>query len=122
MLLQAALNGPFTKSRHPALPVTAAELAADALACRDAGAGAFHLHPRDADGIERLAAGVVDGVVRTVLGRARLAATRPLISDAVERGLDTRVGFEDTVLLPDARTAASNAELVAAYELGAGQS
>jgi len=32
------------------------------------------------------------------------------------------VGFEDTVLLPDGPTAASNAELVAAYELGAGQS
>lgn len=102
MLLQAALNGPFTKSRHPALPVTAADLAADALACRDAGAGAFHLHPRDADGIERLAAAVVDEVVRTV-----------------RDGLGCPVG----VTVPDGRTAASNAELVAAaYELGAGRS
>lgn len=50
-------------------------------------------------------------------------ATWPLISDAVARGLDTRVGFEDTVLLPDGQTAATNAELVAAaYELGAGRS
>jgi len=39
VLLQAALNRPFTHSRHPVLPVTAAELAA---------------------------AAVVDGVVRTV--------------------------------------------------------
>lgn len=238
MLLQAALNGPYTKSRHPAVPITAAELAADALACRQAGANAFHLHPRDADGIERMSAAVVDEVVRTVrnglgcpvgvttgawiepdlahriglvgqwtepdytsvnlpedgsieliqallaagigveagvwsvadaklLARSGLAgrltrvlveplgvtardglaevaaihrvlddagvdvprlqhgdgeSTWPLISDAVARGLDTRVGFEDTLLLPDGRPAASNAELVAAaYELGAGQ-
>jgi uncharacterized protein (DUF849 family) len=238
VLLQAALNGPFTKSHHPAVPVTAAELAADAAACRRAGAGAFHLHPRDADGIERMAAAVVDEVVRTVrhglgcpvgvttgawiepelahriglvaawtepdytsvnlsedgsidLADALLAAgigveagvwtvadaqllvrsglvgrltrilveplgssprdalaevhrihrvldaagveeprlqhgdgeaTWPLISDAIARGLDTRVGFEDTLLLPDGTPAASNAELVrAAWELGAGR-
>ncbi len=238
MLLQAALNGPFAKSWHPALPVSAAELAADALACRDAGARAFHLHPRDADGIERLAAAVVDEVVATVrdglgcpvgvstgawiepdparrlllvgawrqpdytsvnlsengsvdLMRALLAAgigveagvwsaadaellarsglagglarvlveplggtpaealaavhdihrvldaagvtvprlqhgdaeaTWPLIEDAIAHGWDTRVGLEDTVLLPDGRMAGSNAELVrAAYELGAGR-
>ena len=238
MLLQAALNGPFTKSHHPAVPMTATELAADARACRQAGAGAFHLHPRDADGIERMAAAVVDQVVRTVrdglgcpvgvttgawiepepahrialvagwtqpdytsvnlsedgsieLIRALLAAgigveagvwtvedaellvgsgladrltrvlvepvevtpwdglatveaihrvlddggvrlprlqhgdgeaTWPLIEDAIARGLDTRVGFEDTLLLPDGRPAASNAELAAAARaLGAGQ-
>jgi uncharacterized protein (DUF849 family) len=243
VLLQAALNGPYTTSHHPAMPMTAAELAADAVACRQAGAGAFHLHPRDADGIERMAATVVDEVVRTVrhglgsvgvtcpvgvttgawiepelahriglvaawtepdytsvnlsedgsielaealltagigveagvwtvadaqllvrsglLGRLtrilveplgssprdalaevhgihrvldaagpeepRLQhgdgeATWPLISDAVARGLDTRVGFEDTLLLPDGTPARSNAELVrAARELGAGR-
>jgi uncharacterized protein (DUF849 family) len=239
VLLQAALNGPYTKSHHPAVPVTSAELAADARACRQAGAGAFHLHPRDADGIERMAAAVVDEVVRVVraglgcpvgvttgawiepdlahriglvtgwtepdytsvnlsedgsieLIRALLAigigveagvwtaadaellvasgtadrmtrvlveplgetprdglaavaaihrvldeggvrvprlqhgdgaATWPLIEDAIARGLDTRVGFEDTLLLPDGRPAGSNAELVAAARaLGAGQS
>jgi uncharacterized protein (DUF849 family) len=37
------------------------------------------------------------------------------------RGLDTRVGFEDTLHLPDGRRAASNADLVtAARNLGAG--
>jgi uncharacterized protein (DUF849 family) len=49
-------------------------------------------------------------------------ATWILIQDAVRRGIDTRVGFEDTLLLPDGRPAASNADLVrAAYELGAGR-
>jgi uncharacterized protein (DUF849 family) len=50
-------------------------------------------------------------------------ATWILIEDAIARGIDTRVGFEDTFLLPDGRPAASNAELVgAARDLGAGQS
>jgi uncharacterized protein (DUF849 family) len=40
--------------------------------------------------------------------------TWPLVEDAFRRGHDTRVGFEDSVLLPDGRVAASNAELVAA--------
>jgi uncharacterized protein (DUF849 family) len=66
MLLQAALNGPYTKADHPAMPVTAAELAADAKACVEAGAGAIHMHPRDGDGSESLAAEVIDATVREV--------------------------------------------------------
>ena len=38
------------KGDHPALPVTAIEVARDAVACRDAGATAIHLHARDAHG------------------------------------------------------------------------
>jgi uncharacterized protein (DUF849 family) len=238
VLLQAALNGPYTKTHHPAVPLTAEELAADARACRQVGAAAFHLHPRDSDGIERMAAAVVDEVVRTVRaglgcpvgvttgawiepdlahrialvtawtepdytsvnlsedgsleliralldtgigveagvwtvadaellvgsgladrltrvlveplgstpqdGLATVAAihrvldeggvrvprlqhgdgeaTWPLIEDAIVRGVDTRVGFEDTLLLPDGRPAGSNADLVAAARaLGAGR-
>lgn len=63
MLLQAALNGGLTKDDHPAVPVSPEELAEDAVACVRAGARAFHLHPRDADGRERLDAEVVDEVV-----------------------------------------------------------
>ena len=66
MLLQAALNGPYTKADHPAMPITAAELAADAKACAEAGAGAIHMHPRGADGRESLEAAVIDGAVREV--------------------------------------------------------
>jgi len=66
VLLQAALNGPFSKSDHPATPVSADEMARDAVACVAAGAGAIHLHPRDADGRERLDAGIVDAVVEQV--------------------------------------------------------
>lgn len=237
MILQATLNGPRTKDDHPAVPITPAELRDEATACERAGARAFHIHPRDAEGRERLRAPVVDGavaavrngtrwpvgvtsgawieretrrriravttwsepdfasvnvgehgsmdVIRALLGTAvgveaglatvedaerlvhsdlaprmlrvlieprgvtpeealavasaihevldnarvdvpRLqhgedAAAWPLLEDAVRRGVDTRIGFEDTLLLPDGSPASSNAELVAAARsLGAG--
>ena len=40
--------------------------------------------------------------------------TWPLVVDAFRRGHDTRVGFEDSVLLPDGTEAQSNAQLVIA--------
>src|SRR5215471_5220716 len=63
MLLQAALGGGLSKDDHPAVPVSPEELAEDAVACVQAGARAFHLHPRDPRGRERLDAEVVDEVV-----------------------------------------------------------
>lgn len=66
MLLKACLNGARSRDEHPALPLTAEELAGDARACVAAGAGAVHLHPRDRDGRESLAAAVVDPVVAHV--------------------------------------------------------
>ena len=68
-MLQAALNGPFTKVNHPGLPVTLAELADDSAACAQAGADSFHVHPRDGSGEERLEASIVDSVVAAMRGR-----------------------------------------------------
>ena len=65
-MLQAALNGDRTRDEHPAVPLSAAELARDAAACVAAGAGAIHLHPRDAEGRESAAPEVVNGVVEAV--------------------------------------------------------
>jgi aminoglycoside/choline kinase family phosphotransferase len=49
-------------------------------------------------------------------------ATWVLLEDAVRRGIDTRIGLEDTLHLPDGSPADSNAALVkAARNLGAGQ-
>lgn len=42
------------------------------------------------------------------------ASAWPMIEAAVQRGRDTRVGFEDVLTLPDGRPARDNAELVAA--------
>ncbi|GHO50531.1 3-keto-5-aminohexanoate cleavage protein [Ktedonospora formicarum] len=64
--LQATLNGDLTKAAHAAVPVSVEELARDAAACVAAGARAIHLHPRDAEGRERLNAGIVDAVVMAV--------------------------------------------------------
>jgi len=69
VLLQACLNGPWTKADHPAVPLSVDELARDAAAAVAAGARSIHLHPRDAEGGERLDPEVVDGVV----GRVRAA-------------------------------------------------
>jgi uncharacterized protein (DUF849 family) len=55
MVLKACLNGARTRQDHPHCPVTPAELAEDAAAVVAAGAGALHLHPRDADGRESIA-------------------------------------------------------------------
>ena len=55
MLIQACLNGGTTRAEHPAVPLTPAELAAEARAAQLAGAQALHLHPRDASGAQTLA-------------------------------------------------------------------
>lgn len=48
------------------------------------------------------------------------ASTWVLLEDAVRRGLDTRIGLEDTLLLPDGSRARDNADLIrAAVALGA---
>ncbi len=53
-MLQACLNGARTKAEAAALPITAGELGADAVAVRAAGAEELHLHPRNAEGAESL--------------------------------------------------------------------
>jgi 3-keto-5-aminohexanoate cleavage enzyme len=46
----AGVGAETTKQAQPGLPVSAAEIGADAARCREAGAGMYHLHVRDADG------------------------------------------------------------------------
>lgn len=48
LLITVAPNGARrTRADHPALPILPAELAATAVACRDAGAAMIHIHVRD---------------------------------------------------------------------------
>ncbi len=54
MLIQACLNGGTTRTEHPAVPLTPAELAAEARASAEAGAASIHLHPRDPSGAQTL--------------------------------------------------------------------
>lgn len=47
VIVEAALNGVTARDRNPAVPTTPAEIAADALACIDAGAAIVHSHIPD---------------------------------------------------------------------------
>jgi uncharacterized protein (DUF849 family) len=91
MLLQAALNGDRTRDDHPAIPLTADELARDAAACVAAGAGAFHIHPRDEDGRETLDAAVVDAVVVQVQAAAGGAPVGVSTAAWIEPDLEARL-------------------------------
>lgn len=51
LIVTVAPNGAYKKAAdHPAVPLTAAALAAEARACLDAGAAMMHMHVRDAEG------------------------------------------------------------------------
>src|SRR4051812_38368264 len=65
-MVQAAINGARSRSDHPGIPTTSAEILADAAACVAAGITELHLHPRADDGSERLDAEVVDATVAAV--------------------------------------------------------
>jgi uncharacterized protein (DUF849 family) len=64
--VKACLNGGRTRAEHPAVPLTPSELAADALAVRDARAFAVHVHPRDARGAQTIEARACDAAVAAI--------------------------------------------------------
>jgi uncharacterized protein (DUF849 family) len=64
--VKACLNGARTRAEHPAVPLTAAELAADAIAVRRAGAFAVHVHPRDGGGNQTLDARTCDSAIAAI--------------------------------------------------------
>jgi uncharacterized protein (DUF849 family) len=70
MAVQACLNGGRTRAEHHAVPQSPAELAADAIAVRKAGAFAVHVHPRDAHGAQTLQAEVCDAAVAAIRAAA----------------------------------------------------
>jgi len=66
VLIKACLNGSRKPGDHPALPITPAELAADAHRAVQAGARACHAHPRDQDGVETLDPGTCDAAAHAI--------------------------------------------------------
>jgi uncharacterized protein (DUF849 family) len=66
MLIKVCLNGGTTRQQHPSVPRTPGELAADARDAVRAGAGAIHVHPRDASGDETLEPDPVLAAVRAI--------------------------------------------------------
>ena len=66
MAVKACLNGARVRAEHPAVPHTPAELADDAIAVRNAGAFAVHVHPRDRAGAQTMQARVCDAAVAAI--------------------------------------------------------
>src|SRR5262250_3343211 len=64
--MKACLNGRRSRTDHPAVPVTPAELAASAAGAVAAGAEAVHMHTRGVDGQESLRAEDVAAAVTAV--------------------------------------------------------
>jgi uncharacterized protein (DUF849 family) len=91
MMLQAALNGDRFRDDHPAVPITAAELARDAAACVAAGAREFHIHPRGSDGRESLDVAIIDAVVLEVRAAAHGAQIGVSTGAWIEPDLETRL-------------------------------
>lgn len=105
-IIECAINGPWTRSRQPLIPVSIEECIADGVACARAGASIIHVHPYDeATGRQRddwqIYARIIEGI-RSVIdvpvyptiplgeegGQQRSAAVRYAATEALaERGL-----------------------------------
>ncbi|MEU9339941.1 3-keto-5-aminohexanoate cleavage protein [Streptomyces sp. NPDC048278] len=70
MFLKAAINGGRTRAEHPAVPVTAEEIAVDTAAVLAAGADIVHLHVRTPDGGQTIAPDALAEVLRAVRSTA----------------------------------------------------
>jgi uncharacterized protein (DUF849 family) len=110
VLIKVCLNGSRKPGEHPALPITPAELAADARRVVEAGAGALHAHPRASDGAETLDPGACEAAAYAIrkacpgvpVGFSTAAWIEPdqarrleLISSWVERPDFVSVNFSD---------------------------
>jgi uncharacterized protein (DUF849 family) len=65
-MLQACLNGKRSREEHPAVPLTASELGADARRAVDAGAEELHVHPRAPGGRDTVEPEAVAATVRAI--------------------------------------------------------
>ena len=66
MAVMACLNGGRTRDEHPAVPLSPAELAANAVAVQAAGAFSVHVHPTDRHGVQTLDARACDAAVAAI--------------------------------------------------------
>lgn len=71
MLLKVCVNGVRRPGEHPALPVTPAQIADAAVQAARSGAGAAHVHVKDAGGLDTFD----DAALGPVLTSVRVAAS-----------------------------------------------
>lgn len=96
LVVNAALTGMVpTKADNPALPVTPAEIAADAEACLEAGASIVHVHARDADGAPTYRADVYREIVAGIRERRPDAIVCVSTSGRVFKELEQRAEVLD---------------------------
>lgn len=76
-------GGRKTKSDHPALPMTARELAATAARCREAGAAMIHVHVRDRDGRHLLDADAYRAALEAIRGEVGDGLVPQITSEAL---------------------------------------
>ena len=92
MMLQTAVNGDRTRADHPAVPLTADDLARDARQCLAAGALEFHIHVRADDGRPTLAPGHVNRAASAVRAAGAGAAGVTTVAD-IEPDLSRRLAL-----------------------------
>lgn len=86
LVIMVAPNGARRgKGDHPALPITPDELAREAAACREAGAGMLHLHVRDGEGRHTLSASAYRAAIEAIEASVGDALVIQVTSEAVGR-------------------------------------
>jgi uncharacterized protein (DUF849 family) len=106
----APTGAEVTRKDNPALPQTPAEIAADVVACAQAGAAVAHLHVREQDGAPSSRPGLFAETIALIRESSDVVT---MVALALLRGASgIRVGFEDSVYLRRGVLAGSNAELV----------
>jgi len=102
-LLQACLNGARSREEHPAVPIRADELAADAARAWMAGAHGVHVHPRDEDGGETVAPGACCEVVAAIKAAVRQVEVSLTTREAIDPDVERRVhAVHHWTVVPDA--------------------
>ena len=85
MAVKACLNGARARAEHATVPLAPAELAADAIAVRSAGAFAVHVHPRDRSGAQTLDPKACDAAVAAIRAAAPRLPVGLSTSAAIDR-------------------------------------
>jgi uncharacterized protein (DUF849 family) len=96
LIVNAALTGMVpTKADNPNVPVTPAEIAADAERCRAAGAAIVHLHARDEDGRPTYRAAVYAEIIAAVRERCPDVIVCVSTSGRIFKSVDQRAEVLD---------------------------
>ena len=97
-MIIAAPNGARRgKQDHPNLPITIAEIAAEAAACQRAGAAVLHLHVRDSNGAHSLDAGLYRAATEAIAEAAPGMLVQITTEAAGRFELDTQIACVEAV-------------------------